>query len=309
MKFEVLISTYNGEKYLKAQLDSILEQTYSNFHITIRDDGSRDSTGKILQLYEREYSDKITWIHDGENLGYPDCFWYLLEHAPAADMYVFCDQDDVWDPKKLEYCREKCEGLDPDVPVLYVHDYHISDGNLNVYEEYRVKQWGYRENYPYNLLYFVMVSGFAMTLNGKLRERILRDELMGKHIPHDRWIFWSGFFAGKIVCDDRMLVTYRRHDRTVTITGKGNLALLKEWWKGDILGDNMKIWEEIGQYFADLYRDEMERKTPGIEKDWRLLYREPNTVGAYLRRLFFPKRIKPTLPGEIVLRISFLLNR
>ena len=309
MRIEILLSTYNGEKYLRAQLDSLLRQSHPDFHVTVRDDGSKDGTRAILAEYEQAAPERITWLRDGKNLGYPDCFWHLLEHAPAADLYAFCDQDDVWEPDKLRCCAEKCGREDPDTALLYVHDYRISDGELNVYDEYHIRRWGYREDYPYNLLYFVMISGFAMVLNHRLRERILRDELYGKGIPHDRWIFWCGFFAGKVICDERMLVTYRRHEATVTITGKGNGKLLREWWNHDIRGDQMARWEAIGRRFAADYGQEIERKKAGLLSDWNLLCKEKGGPGAYFRRLFYPKRLKPTAAGELVLRISFLLNK
>ena len=309
MKIEILLSTYNGEKYLREQLDSILGQTHRDWHLTVRDDGSTDGTRGILAEYAGAYPEKITFAEDGKKLGYPDCFWHLLEKAPEADLYAFCDQDDVWAPEKLEYCEEKCREEDPGTPLLYVHDYRISDGALNVYSEYHIRGAGYREDYPYNLLYFVMTSGFAMVMNGKLRERILRDELYGKGIPHDRWTFWSGYFAGKILCDERTTVTYRRHDSTVTETGKGNTTFLKEWWKKDIRGTQMARWEAIGTAFAECYGDEMEARFPGIGKDWRILYKGQKGIGGYLRRLFFPKRLKPGIAGEAATRISFLLNR
>ena len=307
MRIEILLSTYNGEKYLREQLDSILAQTHGDYHLTVRDDGSGDGTREILEAYASARPDRITFIRDERNLGYPDCFWYLLEQAPEADLYAFCDQDDVWAPEKLACCAEMCRGEDPEVPLLYVHDYRVSDGSLKVYDEYHIRRWGYREDYPYNLLYFVMISGFAMVLNRKLRERILRDAPAGQGLPHDRWIFWAAFFAGKIVCDGRMLVTYRRHGETVTVTGKGNAAFLKEWWAHDVRGNQMAEWERIGRRFAALYGPEMEKRKPGLPAEWETLFK--GGKGGYLRRLCFPRRLKPTLAGEAALRICFLLNK
>ena len=309
MRIEILLSTFNGERFLREQLDSILAQTHEDWHLTARDDGSKDGTAGILREYAAAHPERITFAEDGRKLGYPDCFWKLLEEAPAADLYAFCDQDDVWRADKLVCCEEMCRGEDPGRPLLYVHDYRISDGELNVYDTYHMKEAGYREDYPWSLLYFVMTSGFAMALNGALRERILRDKPAGKGLPHDRWIFWCGYFAGKILGDERTTVTYRRHERTVTETGKGNGTFLKEWWTKEIRGDRMARWEEMGLRFTEDFREEMERKRPGIRKDWRVLCKGEKGVGNYFRRLFFPKRLKPSLAGEAALRISFLLNK
>ena len=307
MKIEILLSTYNGEKFLAEQLDSLLAQDYGEYHITIRDDGSSDGTPEILKAYEQANPERITVLQDGMNRGYPDCFWYLLENTPKADMYAFCDQDDVWDKEKLAWCAEKCKGQKEEEPLLYIHDYRISDGELKVYSEYHISGQGFREDYCWNLIYYVMTSGFAMILNEALRKRVLHDPLYGKSLPHDRWIIWCAFFSGKIITDCRMPVTYRRHEETVTITGKGNMALLREWWYHDIRGNQMARWERIALQFADCYSTEMEKKIPGCGKTWRMLAR--GKKGAYFRRLCFPHRMKPTMAGEIVLRLSFLLNK
>lgn len=309
MRIEILLSTYNGERYLRPQLDSILGQTHRDWHLTARDDGSKDGTTAILAEYAAGHPDRITLIRDEKRLGYPDCFWYLLEIAPKADLYAFCDQDDVWAPEKLVCSEEKCREEDPGTPLLYVHDYRISDGDMRITGEYHIRRAGYREDYPYNLVYYVMMSGFAMAVNETLRGRILRDRPRGKGIPHDRWIFWSGYFAGRILCDERMLVTYRRHEKTVTVTGKGNAVFLREWWKNDIQGTQMARWEKYGLLFSERYGDEMEQKGKGLRTDWELLCRRNKGAGAYFRRLFFPRRLKPGTAGEAALRISFLLNR
>ena len=300
----VCMATYNGAKYIQEQVDSILQQLEEADELVVSDDGSTDKTLDIL----RSYHDSRIKIHPGPQRGLTYNFENAISHA-SGDYLFLSDQDDVWETEKLANCAEKCRGENPENPLLYVHDYRVADGELNIYDEYHIRKWGYREDDPYKLLYFVMMSGFAMVLNARLRSRILQDDLYRKNIPHDRWIFWSGFFTGKILCDERMAVTYRRHDRTVTVTGKGNAVFLRDWWKNEVWGTRMNRWEETGLLFADLYSTEMERKQPGIIEEWRLLNKKKKGTGAYLRRLMFPKRLKPTLAGETALRISFLLNK
>lgn len=309
MKIEILLSTYNGEKYLFQQIDSLLSQEYDDFHILIRDDGSSDQTTDIIQDYSERYPQKITFIRDGENLGYPDCFWRLLENAPDSDLYAFCDQDDVWDLRKLASCNEKCCLHNQKEPLLYVHDYAICNANLNPYKIQHLCGNGFSPDYPYNLIYYVMSPGFTMVMNHELRKRILKDQLFGMSIPHDRWTFWCGFFAGTIVNDTKALVHYRRHDTSVTQTGKNNWIVLKEWWKEDILGNRLGKWSWIARYFSDCYEKEMKNKTARAFKNWRIIAGEGNGIISYLKRLFFPKALKPSMIGEFVLRICFLLNK
>ena len=91
-KVQILLSTYNGEKYLREQLESIVQQTYDHISLLIRDDGSTDSTQQILQ----EYKDKYPWIsyYTGNNVGAKDSYFELLERADlTCDFFAFCDQE------------------------------------------------------------------------------------------------------------------------------------------------------------------------------------------------------------------------
>lgn len=110
-KIHILLSTYNGEKYLKAQLDSIFEQTYKNFVLFIRDDGSSDHTVEIIQNYRKQndfIASRIRFVK-GKNVGWQRSFWLLLEQSKGAKYYAFCDQDDVWLPQKLEAAIDMLE--------------------------------------------------------------------------------------------------------------------------------------------------------------------------------------------------------
>ena len=100
-KVVILLSTYNGEKYLKEQLDSLLNQTYKNIDIYIRDDGSKDETVNIIKKYQNEY-DNIH-LEEGKNLGFIKSFFELLKNGDEnVDIYSYCDQDDIWEEDKIE---------------------------------------------------------------------------------------------------------------------------------------------------------------------------------------------------------------
>lgn len=98
---DILLSTYNGEKYIATQLDSILNQTYQQWNLIIRDDGSSDSTRSILNQYQSKCPDKITIIESSKNIGVIKSFETLLNHSNSAYI-MFCDQDDIWLPNKIE---------------------------------------------------------------------------------------------------------------------------------------------------------------------------------------------------------------
>jgi len=92
---EILLATYNGEKFLQEQLDSILHQTFQDWRIVAHDDGSTDATLEILQQFQLEHPSKIHILDDGLSFGSArDNFEHLMKHA-AADYIMLCDQDDV----------------------------------------------------------------------------------------------------------------------------------------------------------------------------------------------------------------------
>ena len=120
-KVIVLLASYNGEKYLRDQLDSLINQTYKNIDVYIRDDNSTDKTMDIINEYCGKSINGINFIKVdscGKNLGYPDCFWEILKNVPRAKYYCFCDQDDYWLPEKIESsvkCLEKVDYTSDDI--------------------------------------------------------------------------------------------------------------------------------------------------------------------------------------------------
>lgn len=122
----VLMSTYNGEKYLSEQIDSILKQKDVRVRLLVRDDGSQDRTAEILERYRRE--GHLEWTQ-GENLGYTESFMQLCTHAPQADFYAFADQDDVWLPEKLKSAIKELAPCQ-DTPALCVCEWQMVDERL-----------------------------------------------------------------------------------------------------------------------------------------------------------------------------------
>lgn len=97
-RITVILSAYNGEKYIQSQIDSILNQTYDNFILYIRDDGSTDGTRKILKQYSEK--DSRVKVQYGENIGYVKSFFKMLSEV-NSEYIAFSDQDDIWLPEKL----------------------------------------------------------------------------------------------------------------------------------------------------------------------------------------------------------------
>ncbi len=303
----VLMCTYNGGNYLREQLDSLLNQTYTNYCITIRDDGSTDDTRGILEEYAAKDSRIRLLAQDHKNLGYPDCFWHLLKCAERADYYAFCDQDDVWNVNKLEIAAT-CLGKEKDastLPLLYAHDYELCDSKLNTYGENSFPDFEHMVGRK--MMFYSYLPGFSMVFNEAMRKRLEQQEMLGRNAPHDLWTLWNAFFAGKIIHGNQKLVKYRRHEKAETPTGTNSkLLMIKTLLKREIFGGDYVRLCCMADTFADLCRGDLSAQE---YREWKTLSFRDKGVMKYLRRLFYPHRIKPTVAGEIALRILFLTGR
>ena len=203
-KVVVLLSSYNGEKYLREQIDSILNQTNVLVQLIVRDDGSKDNTINILREYKGlGFLDYYT----GKNLGPIWSFMDLIYNAPKCEYYALADQDDVWNSRKLEtaitYLNDKS-------PALYYHAMDVVDENLNSYDYY-YRDEKYSKSLEYSCMYGDEIAGCTMVFNYKLLECIK------KYKPsfltmHDGWIHRVCLCVhGKIYCDQTPLIQYRQH--------------------------------------------------------------------------------------------------
>ena len=124
-QIDILLATYNGEKYLSELIDSILSQTYKNIRLIISDDCSKDNTREILDKYKKEDSRVIVYKQE-QNQGYVKNFEFLLKKV-ESDYYMLADQDDVWLPEKVEKSLQKLKAENAD---LVFGDLEVVDQNL-----------------------------------------------------------------------------------------------------------------------------------------------------------------------------------
>jgi glycosyltransferase involved in cell wall biosynthesis len=133
----ILMSTYNGEKYLERQIESILSQTYKKINLLIRDDGSNDNTILIINKYLKAYPECIFYLHDDfGNLGSTKSFFQLLSNVKEYSYYMFADQDDIWFENKVDIFIDritKCELLygKPNAIMIF-GNMSVVDHNLSI---------------------------------------------------------------------------------------------------------------------------------------------------------------------------------
>lgn len=227
MRVEVLMSTYNGEKFLKEQIDSILAQSNIDIHLTVRDDGSKDGTTNILEEYEANNPSKIHIIK-GENLGYKKSFTELLNLAePDYDFYAFADQDDIWLQKKCSTAAEMIN-QHKDSIAMYVSSVKICDENC---KELYTNDFSTRTQSLKGIFIRYSYSGCVMMFTKKLKElaqKVSSRIPSGFKIPsHDFLISTLAFCYGTVIVDSNSYILHRRWENSVTPGGKGILNRIK----------------------------------------------------------------------------------
>lgn len=249
MKLIVLLSAYNGEAYIRKQLDSLLKQTLKGVEILVRDDGSTDGTRAILTEYAQRGA--LCW-YEGENLGPARSFWQLLQDADEADYYAFCDQDDVWDPDKLETAVSALERLDASKPALYCGDVRVTDEKLRILSEHMVRPAP--ADYPHALLRN-LAPGCTYVFNRAARKLLCRydAERLGIGL-HDWTAYQIVSCFGRVVYDPAPHMSYRQHgDNAIGAHRKTPCAWLKKaasFWSGPMKNSRARRALRLEQAFG-----------------------------------------------------------
>ena len=225
MNVAVLISTYNGEKYISKQLDSLLKQNYKNLKIYIRDDGSSDNTLKIIDKYMQKNKNII--LYKGENLGYCASFMKLLLDCPKSDYYAFCDQDDYWCENKIERAVEQLSEVG-DIPSLYYSEVNVVDENLELI--YKTLYTGVDTvGSSYNT---APVIGCTCVINDKLRSYFKKYGVPDNCVSHELFLYrFCLMINGKVVHDKESYILYRQHGNNVVGITNSPLKKIKAYEK------------------------------------------------------------------------------
>ena len=242
MKVNILLSTYNGEQYLKEQVKSIQDQTYQDWQLLIRDDGSTDGTVEIIQELVAQ-DERIRFINQGaiENLGVIKSFHALLKYE-KADLYCFSDQDDVWLPEKIALQVAEAEKHPQEVPLLVYTDLKVVDENLNVQHESMIRtQSDYANTELIQELTENTVTGGVAMINHALADLWTGQE---KHalLMHDWYLALLATAFGKLIYIDRPTELYRQHSSNV-LGARTLRKRVKNWVRPHILF--AKYWNLI----------------------------------------------------------------
>lgn len=212
---QILMATYCGEQYIREQLESILNQSYVNWQLIIRDDCSTDETRQVIQEYCMKYPEQITFIYSDIPSGSAkNNFMHLLELA-TADYIMFCDQDDVWDENKIEVSLKKIievEGKEK-VPALVHSDLRVVDENLQLIEESfeNYMSMDYTHNTVNYLLIENVITGCTMIINKSLQKYAVTDYQIEDMTMHDQWLALLASSIGRLAVLSQSTISYRQH--------------------------------------------------------------------------------------------------
>ncbi len=303
----VIMSCYNGHKYIKEQIDSILAQSFSDIRLFIRDDGSSDDTPDILKSYADSDS-RVELVFDeagkpNKNKGFggsfSSCARYALFHSDFKYM-AFCDQDDYWEKDKLSTAVSFLE-KDHEKPALFASNYYICDDSLNVNGTFN--DGNPMEKVTFQNMFFEGVfPGFTMVMNRRLAELAFNNSETSQIYYHDKWVSLICLgMGGDIHYSATPLAKYRRHSEAESSTNLGFAKKLK-WRINKVLnGDFCPRTKQMLISFKLLFADEMDENTNA--------FLDVFTGSSKTRKLFYPMKLRRSASGEILLRLIILLGK
>lgn len=226
----VLLAVYNGSRYIREQMDSLLSQTFKDFKIMIHDDGSSDDTVQIIDAYIAKYPDKISRIEHSSLGGACANFSFLFSKC-EDDYIMFCDQDDVWFPRKIEKTLDAMKKAEEEhgkeTPILVHSDLTVTDAALkpishSFFEYQKLDPTRISLN---NLLVQNCVTGCTTMVNRALKER--SGEIPKECAMHDWWLALIAAVFGKIEFVNEPLIYYRQHgDNSVGAKSASSLSYI-----------------------------------------------------------------------------------
>ena len=302
MRVSVLLSTYNGEKYLEQQLESLFNQTLKDIEIFVRDDGSTDNTISILKKYEKQ--GLLKW-YPGKNLGCTRSFWELLNTSSEADYYAFCDQDDYWDKDKLEIAVKEIKKHNriSEKAILYFSDVRVTDENLNVIRDKMVEV--IPEDYAHALIRNLS-PGCTFVFNKQARNELIKYpvEYLGNDI-HDWCAYRIIASIGEVLFDRETHMSYRQHGNNVVGANGSMIKTVQKALRRVFNLQDMNRRSCFAHNLIKIYSTSMSDENLEISKDFAY-YKE-----SYKRKinLMVNNKYKIEIFRSVYFSLLVLLNR
>ena len=258
-KTAILLATYNGEKYISEQIESILEQSDVEWMLYIHDDGSTDRTVEIIEKYAKMYPRQICIVDGAPTGGAKQNFFYLFS-CIEAPYYMCCDQDDVWLPEKIEITKKEMVHLEKDdeeKPCLVFTELKVVDENLDIINEKMSIYQGLdcKKLSVNRAIIQNVVTGCTMMVNRALREEFMKITDYTDVLMHDWWAFLVAARFGKIVFIEDATILYRQHGNNgVGARDSGSpIYLMKRMLQGEEIKKSLADTRAQAKLFVQKY--------------------------------------------------------
>ena len=260
---DILMATYNGEKYIQEQIESIISQTYTKWRLYIRDDGSVDGTVQIVDKYVHQYPEKIIRVEHKDYKKSAKLNFAELIYNSDGDYIMCCDQDDIWVSTKIELTLNKMKILEKQYgkkTVLLVHtDLKVVNENLHEISNsmFKMQKLDKKATTLNKLVVQNSITGCTMMFNKELKKRITR--MPNEMIMHDWWIGLIASSFGHIGFVDMPTILYRQHNSNAV--GVKNVTTLKYMFKKykeiESMKKSLDITYDQAVAFLDMYKNQI----------------------------------------------------
>ncbi|WP_124950147.1 glycosyltransferase family 2 protein [Sulfuriferula thiophila] len=298
----ILLSTYNGGKFLQQQLDTLYQQTYPNIRMLVRDDGSSDSTKNVLGVEQLE--GRVDVLESQNNLGPALSFFELLRQAALTDTaYVaFCDQDDVWQPEKITQAVSALSVVANERPAMYCtrvelvdeHLVHISFGDVP-------RKIGFG-----NALVENIATGCTIVLNRKAID-LLCENLPSSPQMHDWWCYLVLSCFGEVIFDPAATIKYRQHGNNTIGVATNIMARYGRRFRRFFGRGKQRAWcSDHAMTFLKIYGN---RIPPPERHVIDHFIAAKSSFWSRLKLVFSREVWRQKLIDNLILRILILINR
>lgn len=299
-RVQILLSTYNGERFLEKQLDSILAlEDFDECRVLVRDDGSSDGTREILRRYEA--NERIDVVY-GENVGITDSYLWLLQNAdPESDFYAFSDQDDIWLPQKLVHSKQALARHPGDQPLMCASLSRVIDENDEKLYDLPVPKRGVSF---YNAMVQNVLPGHTQVINRRMREIILSRGMDNVHVI-DWWDYLVAACVGTVEFLPEYTVLHRQHGGNAVGMTETRLQNLRRRLSYIRQGRGNAFSRQLNAFYHR-YRDLMPEEYR-LETE-RFLNSLPR-FGSRLRYVLSCRAYRQSRKEDLAFRVLYLLGK
>ncbi|MEB0120478.1 glycosyltransferase family 2 protein [Pseudomonas sp. CCI1.2] len=303
-KIAILLCTFNGERFLREQIDSVVGQTYKNWILYVSDDGSSDSTLAVLKGYVSLVQQGKIVFFKGPQLGFAANFISLVNRSEIqADYFSFCDQDDIWFSDKLERSIEKLHGVPDSRAALYCSRTRLvnTKGRVTGYSPHFRKEPGFT-----NALVQSLAGANTMLINRAARQLLQNDYGCMDIIAHD-WLVYLMVSGndGFVYYDPTPTLDYRQHEGNLIGANSGFVSRVLR--TKNMLSGRFREWSTANILLLNTFNQGLTQQNRN-----HLAKFEAARQGGFVRRTLLMSEIKiyrQTFYGNIALVVAIALNR